>query len=105
MFVLFYESPSFDAGANSVLRIRCGRHSISMSSVPELPIALTTDAKAIARPQYAAGESMLGKLGVRTAQDLLFLFPREYELPAPSMRVDELKRRRGGGARGRNHRV
>ncbi len=33
----------------------------------------------------------LGKLGLRTIQDLLFLFPRDYERPAPPARVDQLR--------------
>lgn len=33
----------------------------------------------------------LAKLGLRTVQDLLFLFPRDYERPAPPGRVDELR--------------
>lgn len=33
----------------------------------------------------------LAKLGLRTAQDTLFLFPRDYEYPAPSVPVGELK--------------
>ncbi|TWU57991.1 ATP-dependent DNA helicase RecG [Rubripirellula reticaptiva] len=31
------------------------------------------------------------KLGLRTVQDLLFLFPRDYERPAPAAKVDELR--------------
>src|SRR6056297_24327 len=33
----------------------------------------------------------LGKLGVRTLQDLLFLFPRDYEHPAAEVAIDDLK--------------
>lgn len=33
----------------------------------------------------------LTKLGLRTVQDLLFLFPRDYERPAPPGRVDALR--------------
>jgi len=33
----------------------------------------------------------LAKLGLRTAQDTLFLFPRDYEYPAPSVPVGDLK--------------
>jgi RecG-like helicase len=33
----------------------------------------------------------LAKLGLRTAQDVLFLFPRDYEFPAPSESIDRLK--------------
>ena len=32
----------------------------------------------------------LKKLGIRTAQDLAFLFPRDYEFPAPPAKVDQL---------------
>lgn len=32
----------------------------------------------------------LKKLGIRTAQDLAFLFPRDYEFPAPPSLVDDL---------------
>jgi ATP-dependent DNA helicase RecG len=32
----------------------------------------------------------LRRLGLRTAQDVLFLFPRDYEYPAPPATVDEL---------------
>ena len=33
----------------------------------------------------------LAKLGIRTAQDLLFLFPRDYEFPAESTAISDLK--------------
>lgn len=33
----------------------------------------------------------LAKLGLKTAQDVVFLFPRDYEHPAPPARVDQLK--------------
>ena len=33
----------------------------------------------------------LARLGLRTAQDVLFLFPRDYEYPAPSALISELK--------------
>ena len=33
----------------------------------------------------------LAKLGLKTARDLLFLFPRDYEFPAPSADVDQLR--------------
>jgi ATP-dependent DNA helicase RecG len=33
----------------------------------------------------------LARLGLQTAQDLLFLFPRDYEYPAPPASVDELR--------------
>jgi len=33
----------------------------------------------------------LARLGVRTAQDLLFLFPRDYEFPAPATPIDQLR--------------
>ncbi len=33
----------------------------------------------------------LFRLGLRTAQDLLFLFPRDYEQPAPPAAVDDLR--------------
>ena len=39
----------------------------------------------------AARADRLAKLGLRTAQDVLFLFPRDYEFPAPSESVDCLK--------------
>ncbi len=32
-----------------------------------------------------------GRLGLRTAQDVIFLFPRDYEYPAPSAKVDSLQ--------------
>lgn len=34
---------------------------------------------------------LLGKIGLRTAGDLCFCFPRDYELPAPPTRVDQLQ--------------
>lgn len=34
---------------------------------------------------------LLARLGLRTAQDLLFLFPRDYEYPAPAADVDQLR--------------
>ena len=33
----------------------------------------------------------IARLGVRTAQDVLFLFPRDYEFPAPPATVDEIR--------------
>lgn len=33
----------------------------------------------------------LSRLGLRTAQDVLFLFPRDYEQPAPPAEVDDLR--------------
>lgn len=33
----------------------------------------------------------LAKIGLRTARDVLFLFPRDYERPAPPTKVEELK--------------
>ncbi len=33
----------------------------------------------------------MAKLGLRTAQDVLFLFPRDYEFPAPSESIDRLR--------------
>ncbi len=33
----------------------------------------------------------LARLGLRTAQDVLFLFPRDYEFPAPSVAIEQLK--------------
>ena len=33
----------------------------------------------------------MGRLGLRTAQDVVFLFPRSYEFPAPSQRIDALQ--------------
>ena len=33
----------------------------------------------------------LARLGLRTAQDILFLFPRDYEYPAPSSPIPDLK--------------
>lgn len=35
--------------------------------------------------------ALLAKIGLRTAGDLLFCFPRDYEFPAPPARVDQLK--------------
>jgi ATP-dependent DNA helicase RecG len=32
-----------------------------------------------------------GRLGLRTAQDVIFLFPRDYEYPAPTAKVDSLQ--------------
>ena len=37
------------------------------------------------------GANRLAKLGIRTAGELLFCFPRDYEFPAPPRRVDELR--------------
>ena len=31
------------------------------------------------------------RLGLRTAQDVVFLFPRDYEYPAPSQKIDDLE--------------
>lgn len=39
----------------------------------------------------ASRASRLAKLGLRTAQDVLFLFPRDYEFPAPPVGVDRLR--------------
>ena len=33
----------------------------------------------------------LKRLGLKTAQDVLFLFPRDYEFPAPPSSVAELR--------------
>lgn len=33
----------------------------------------------------------LGRLGLRNAQDVIFLFPRDYEYPAPAVTVDALE--------------
>jgi len=33
----------------------------------------------------------LARLGVKTAQQLLFFFPREYEFPAPTCRIDQIQ--------------
>ncbi len=33
----------------------------------------------------------LEKLGLKTARDVLFLFPKDYEFPAPPQRIDELR--------------
>ena len=33
----------------------------------------------------------LARLGVQTAQQLLFFFPREYEFPAPTCRIDQIQ--------------
>ncbi|MCP4886985.1 MAG: ATP-dependent DNA helicase RecG [Planctomycetaceae bacterium] len=38
----------------------------------------------------ASRAERLLKLGVRTAQDVLFLFPRDYEFPAPTTNLDAL---------------
>ncbi len=38
----------------------------------------------------SARAERMKKLGVRTAQDLLFLFPRDYEFPAPTTALDAL---------------
>ncbi|MEM8666957.1 MAG: ATP-dependent DNA helicase RecG [Planctomycetota bacterium] len=39
----------------------------------------------------SARAERLKRLGLRTAQDVLFLFPRDHEFPAPATRVDDLK--------------
>ena len=53
-------------------------------------IALTTPLQSLpGLGRSRAGR--LNKLGLRTAQDLLFLFPRDYEYPAPSRPVDALR--------------
>ncbi|MFK8113504.1 MAG: ATP-dependent DNA helicase RecG, partial [Rubripirellula sp.] len=38
-----------------------------------------------------ARANRLSRLGLRTTQDVLFLFPRDYEYPAPPAKVDELR--------------
>ena len=38
----------------------------------------------------ASRADRLKRLGVRTAQDVLFLFPRDYEFPAPTTKLDAL---------------
>lgn len=38
-----------------------------------------------------ARAAKLSKIGIRTAGDLLFCFPRNYEFPAPPSRVDQLR--------------
>lgn len=38
-----------------------------------------------------ARATRLSRLGLRTAQDVLFLFPRDYEYPAPPAKVEELR--------------
>lgn len=55
-----------------------------------------TQLKLATQVQYLPGmgparAERLAKLGVRTAQDLLFLFPRDYEFPAPGVSIDLLK--------------
>jgi ATP-dependent DNA helicase RecG len=46
--------------------------------------------------QYLPGVGLmragrLAKIGLRTAGDLLFCFPRDYEFPAPPSRIDQLR--------------
>lgn len=60
-----------------------------MSSADSPSIDLTTAAKSLPGVGTRRG-ARLAKMGVKTAQDLLFLFPRDYELPAPPARVDDL---------------
>ncbi|MCA9135324.1 MAG: ATP-dependent DNA helicase RecG [Planctomycetales bacterium] len=39
----------------------------------------------------ATRAGLLAKIGLRTAGDLLFCFPRDYEFPAPPARIDQLR--------------
>jgi ATP-dependent DNA helicase RecG len=53
------------------------------------PLSLTTRVSHVPGVGTSRGER-LAKLGVKTAQDLLFLFPRDYEFPAPPAQIDNL---------------
>ncbi len=53
-------------------------------------IALTTPVQFLPGMGPARADR-LGRLGLRTAQDVLFLFPRDYEQPAPAANVDDLR--------------
>ncbi|TWU56993.1 ATP-dependent DNA helicase RecG [Rubripirellula tenax] len=61
----------------------------SETSEPSGPTLSTTIATLPGMSRARAGR--LAKLGLRTVQDLLFLFPRDYERPAPPAKVDELR--------------
>ena len=53
-------------------------------------IELTTPVQSL--PGMGASQARrLARLGLHSAQDILFLFPRDYEYPAPSAAVGELK--------------
>ena len=67
-------------------------HCAGRPLMPEDPpnISLTTPLRLMPGigPNRAA---KLARLGLRTAQDVLFLFPRDYEFPAPTTAVDDLR--------------
>lgn len=54
------------------------------------PLALTTPVGSLAGISRARA-LRLRRLGLRTAQDVLFLFPRDYERPAPPAPIEELR--------------
>jgi ATP-dependent DNA helicase RecG len=53
------------------------------------PLSLSTRVSYVPGVGTSRGER-LAKLAVKTAQDLLFLFPRDYEFPAPPATIDGL---------------
>ena len=60
-----------------------------MPDLQKPPLTLATPVQFLPGVGPSRAEK-LGKLGLRTAQDLLFLFPRDYEYPAPPARIDQL---------------
>ncbi len=56
----------------------------------ESSLTLSTELRQL--PSVGPGRAKrLAKLGLRTARDVLFLFPKDYEFPAPPQRIDELR--------------
>jgi ATP-dependent DNA helicase RecG len=64
--------------------------SSSDASQAAAPITLATPARFLSGVGRRRGE-LLEKLGLRTAGDLLFCFPRDYEFPAPPSPIDRLR--------------
>ncbi|QDT01830.1 ATP-dependent DNA helicase RecG [Rubripirellula lacrimiformis] len=60
------------------------------ASSPDAGPALST-ALATLPGMSRARAARFAKLGLRTIQDMLFLFPRDYERPAPPAKVDQLR--------------
>jgi ATP-dependent DNA helicase RecG len=60
-----------------------------MSSDNPPPLSLSTRVSYVPGVGTSRGDR-LAKLAVKTAQDMLFLFPRDYEFPAPPAGVDDL---------------
>jgi len=54
------------------------------------PITLTTKIHTLPTVGYSRAKR-LAKLGLSTARDVVFFFPRDYEFPAPASSVDQLR--------------